>query len=264
MYRFVLVLLAFLSVAAGAQSRHRASAYREPGADYRGYKAMATLFDFDGLQTPDRITPMQAARSGKLNDLPPATEWENSAVMTERFERFRDLRFITQDLRPNFPRRSSWLYPDDGCFARAALAVRNLAQWNAPLPKKVFAFGNLTVKTPNAHGGSVSWWYHVAPLVEINNQKYVLDPALSPKKVLTLNEWLLLMTDTPGDVSGIEVSVCESGAYTPGDDCSHVSDGKEEGALQDQEYYLDEEWNRLLQLKRKPDLELGEFPPWLN
>jgi hypothetical protein len=260
---FLFLLSSIFSSIAFAQADARTSAYRAPGSDYRGYKTVATILGIQGgLQTQDRVTPMQAARMGTAS-LPKATEWENETVMGQRFDYLRDLRFMTVPAKPNFLRRSSWMYPDDGCFARAALAVRNLLRWSAVIaaPKKVFAFGNLTVKTANAPNGSVSWWYHVAPLVEISGQKYVLDPALEPNKPLKLEDWLALMSDQPQD---LEVSVCESGSYTPGDDCTAVSDGVEAGAEQDQVYYLDQEWQRLLELQRQPEQELGDFPPWIH
>lgn len=207
-----------------------------------------------------RQTPESAARTD-LTTLPKATEWENTTVMTQRFESFRDLRFMTTPSKPNFPRRSSWMYPDDGCFARAALAVRNLMQMSVDAPKKVFAFGNLVVQTANSPSGSVSWWYHVAPLVEVAGQKYVLDPAIYPAGPLKLEEWLAKMSNSPQD---IEVAVCESGAYTPGDDCKKVSDGVESNAEADQVSYLEYEWDRLVELNRNPDEELGDNPPWLH
>ena len=259
--RVISLILVVFSAGAYAQDMTGRSAYRAPGTSYLGYKSSSRLFGSDGLQVPDRITPMDAARAGDRSTLPKATEWENEAVMTDHFNQFRDYRFMTVPSRPNFLRRSSWMYPDDGCFARAALAVRNLVQWSIRAPKKVFAFGDLRVKSVNALDGEVTWWYHVAPLVETAGRKYVLDPAIEPSGPIPLEDWLARMSDNP---SSIEVSVCESGAYTPSDDCRKSTDGIESGALRDQVWYLEREWHRLEELKRKPHEELGEYPPWLH
>ncbi len=236
------------------------SATREPGTSYKAYMSRArALSEQDVIEK--RVTPMGTSEHFGQATLSEATVWESEEVMLERFKQFRDLRFLYEEDRPDFARRSSWMYPDDGCFARAALANRNLAQMNYPVPKKVFAFGDLYVESPNAQDGSVSWWYHVAPLVQIGSEKYVLDPAISPKAPLKLAEWLAKMNSDP---ASIEVAICESGTYTPGDDCTRVTDGEEKGAEADQSYYLRAEWQRLDSLGRDPVRELGEFPPWLE
>jgi hypothetical protein len=43
---------------------------------------------------------------------------------------------------------------------------------------------------------------------------------------------------------------------------SSVGIGKE-AALDQQKYFLEYEWERLIDLGRKPELELGDSPPWL-
>ena len=256
MIRILALAALFASSISFADQR---SAYREPGRSYLTYKHEAQFFSVGPRRSPRLITPMDLARKGvNVKALPAATEWETEAVMKARFNRFRDERFLTSDTKPDFARRSSWLYPDDGCFARAALAIRNLSHWSYPVPKKVFAFGDLTVNTPNAIDGAVTWWYHVAPLVEVKGQKYVLDPAIEPHRPLKLEEWLAAMNSDP---SSIEVQICESGTYSPGDDCAKVTDGQEDYAIADQKNFLDQEWQRLLDLKREPDQELGEHPP---
>jgi len=259
--RVISLALIIFSSSAFAQDWTK-SAVRERGASYLGYKSVAETFAaVGGLATPDRVTPMQAAQTGANRNLAAATEWESEQVMIERFSQFRDHRFMTTPNKPNFQRRSSWMYPDDGCFARAALAVRNLVQWTFKAPSKVFVFGDLKVKSANAIGGEVTWWYHVAPMVEINGQKYVLDPAINPAGPLKLDDWLATMSETP---ENLEVSVCASGSYTPGDDCAKETDGIEAGAQSDQVWYLDMEWQRILDLNRVPEEELGDNPPWLH
>lgn len=120
-------------------------------------------------------------------------------------------------------------------------------------------FGNLTVRTANAPSGSVSWWYHVAPIVQVNGQKYVLDPAIEPHGPLKLEDWLARM-DT--NINRLEVAVCSSGSYSPVDSCDHVSDGVEPVAMGDQQEFLSLEWTRQIELGRNPLDVLGPNPPW--
>lgn len=233
-------------------------AHRDPSRDYSQYerRALGSHKSLDGLTLQG--TPVRLAKLFPTAQLPAATGWKSMDVLQERFEHMRDVRFLKDadgDLR-----RSSWLFPDDGCYARAALAMRNLFSVYAPLPSKVFAFGNLKVKTENSPRGAVHWWYHVAPIVEVNGQKYVLDPALRPESPLTLEEWVGLM----GNPEKIKVAVCSSGTYSPGDSCERKSDGLELRAERAQLAYFREEEKRLQRLGRETATELGDQPPWLG
>lgn len=235
------------------------SAYREPGISYRAYKAFAHVLSESQVSSVDR-TPVDTAKAYGSANLPAATAWPSQEEMLERFKRFRDLRFLDDRSHPDFLRRSTWLYPDDGCFARAALAILNLDKWNYEIPNKVFVFGDLAVKTKNSPDGEVTWWYHVAPLVEVDGQKYVLDPAVEPEAPLLLKDWLARMSPDPAT---LEVAVCGSGSYTPYDACAKETDHVEDLAGQEQSQFLGAEWQRLKKLGRSPESELGDFPPWL-
>ncbi|MBX3023089.1 MAG: hypothetical protein KF799_15545 [Bdellovibrionales bacterium] len=241
-----------------AQDLEGKSARREPGVSYKAYQLRAKLFSKQLMPFSAEKTAVDSAEVFGKATLPKATAWDSEEVMLERFKSFRDQRFL-KDSSSGLMRRSTWLYPDDGCFARAALAVRNLAQQKIAPPSKVFVFGDLNVSTKNAIGGQVSWWYHVAPLVEVNGQKYVLDPAIQPHHPLKLEDWLATMSNTP---QNLEVAVCASGSYTPYDSCSTISDGREAIAERDQQGYLPIEWYRLEDLGREPAQELGDNPPW--
>lgn len=256
-----IITITFASYFATADIAPGKSARRAPGESYRAYKAFATLLSVPNFTDPAGSTPVEVAKQFGTSELPPAVQWENEEVMIQRFDEMRDHRWMNQPQRPTFPRRISWLYPDDGCFARAGLAVRNLQQWTFPAPSKVFIFGDLNVKTPYAPSGSVSWWYHVAPMVEVNGKKFVLDPSIESAKPLPLEEWLARHTD---DISKIEVAVCGSGSYTPYDQCARQTDGIETVAENDQVYFLSAEWDRLVELGRNPREELGDNPPWKN
>lgn len=216
------------------------SAKRELGQDYRIY-------------TDKILAPGSAQGSARLygqSALPKATAWTSLEVLKERFEHIRDERFLVWKGNTQVLRRSSWLYPDDGCFARASLAIRNVFRWFHPLPNKIFVFGNLRVKTKNSPRGVVGWWYHVAPVVEVNEVKYVLDPAIEFTRPLPMAEWLARM----GRPERMKVAICSSGTYSPGDRCIRETNGLEIQAERAQQHYLTLEWNRMRSMGRTSEL----------
>src|SRR5690606_38024642 len=60
--------------------------------------------------------------------------------LQKAFSYVRDLRFLSDNVN-NLMRRSTWLYPDDGCFARSAMMVGQLA--SQVQLAKIFVFGEL-------------------------------------------------------------------------------------------------------------------------
>lgn len=97
-------------------------------------------------------------------------------------------------------------HPWDGCYARAHEMKRIMeTQFNVEL-KKIFVYGVLQADPSNG----VFWGYHVAPLVEGidasgNPVQYVIDPSLSPDRVLTQSEWVNL-SKGGGTVSDVVVT----------------------------------------------------------
>jgi Glutaminase len=92
----------------------------------------------------------------------------------------------------------SFQYCQDGCYARAhkmCWIINNKYNYGT---HKIFSFANsgsdrLSVKCEKWLGCCVTWWYHVAPLVNINTpggvKAYVFDPAMFDQPVL-LATWL--------------------------------------------------------------------------
>jgi hypothetical protein len=175
------------------------------------------------------------------------------------FHVIRDSRFLYVNETPDFSRRISWLYPDDGCFARAALSGVKLNDEALVRPIKIFAFGTLEVQTPYASSGSVSWWYHVASVVSYMGAYYVLDPALNAQAPLLVEDWFNLMS-TNTNLKGV---VCNAYAYDPFDDCFKATAKSEQHAQKDQLKYLVKEWHRMNYLGLDPVKLLGENPPWI-
>lgn len=258
---YALILAIFAQAAVGQPTPvYGKSAARVPGLSYRTYFEHVRLLNSQGQTQP---SAMDVAVSFNKARLPAATAWESEQQMIKWFLNLRDIRFLFErQERMDFARRSSWLYPDDGCFARAQLASYNLRSWSAPAPSKIFVFGDLTVHTRNAPEGSVSWWYHVAPIVQIEGEKYVLDPALEPQHPLKLVDWLSKMSPDP---QSLQVAICGAGAYIPTNPCATQNATEyDTQAHEDQLGYLAVEWDRVLELKRNPERELGEFPPWVT
>jgi hypothetical protein len=232
------------------------SAYRQIDTDY-------SFYEWRSLQQHSKprlrgTTPIRSANffSESLSIKRPQT-WRSLPDLQQRFEKIRDERFLTVSGEPSL-RRISWLYPQDGCWIRAALFNRNAFRLFVPIPDKIFAFGNLRVKTANSSRGVVSWWYHVAPIVSVGSEKYVLDPALEAGKPLVLKEWLARM----GTPEKIKIAICGTGTYSPNDNCNKHTDGMELKASAAQKRYLQLERQELLKLGRNPEQELGETPPW--
>lgn len=182
--------------------------------------------------------------------------WNGSVDFETFFKNIRDERFLRKN--SNFPRRITWLYPDDGCFARAAIVSQKSKAFDYSGGSKIFAFGDLNVKTNNATFGYVTWWYHVASAYRLQNTVYVIDPSIEPDRPLRLEEWLSSM----GDIHQIEVSICNAEAYHPGSPCNPKSSIFIQTASDDIEKFLQPEWDRLEDLGRHPDKELGDEPPW--
>lgn len=194
----------------------------------------------------------------KLNweDVP---ELQSVEELNSYFYYIRDNRYI-ETWEPNFPRRPTWLYPDDGCYARAEVAKIELQEKFFTKPKKIFVFGDLIALSNNSPSGKVTWWYHVAPTFRVGKNVYVLDPALESSRPLLLGEW---NSRVGGDKTKTYFSICSPEAFDPDSDCDTRHGVDKETALSEQRGFLQSEWDRLIELGRNPDLELGDSPPWL-
>lgn len=194
-------------------------------------------------------------------DLSYVPEWDIS-VMQRAFEEARDRRFLYTSDRPDFARRITWLYPDDGCYARATLMSSNLEQMGLTRPAKIFIFGTwatLRVRTPYSPTGTAWWGFHVAPIVKAAGQYYVLDPSVEPKRPLLLIEWFHKLTRVP---EKLKAAVCTAYSYGPTDPCNSVRQDVDSSALAHEQSLLRLEWERLKSLGMDPEKQLGDFPPW--
>lgn len=191
-----------------------------------------------------------------LNEVPELASYE---VLESEFFRIRDERWLPSDQK-DFPRRPTWLYPDDGCYARAEVAAYRLRETELPAPKKMFAFGNLIAFTDNSPSRQVEWWYHVAVAYRVQDTVYIFDPAIEPSRPLKLVEWHEAVGGNPARV---RYSICSTYTFSPMDSCEETMALSREEVLLRQRYFFSAEWERLLELRRSPEKELGEEPPWL-
>lgn len=204
--------------------------------------------------------------------------WPNYTMIKNNFKKLRDLRYFSEE-KPDFLRRISWLYPDDGCFTRSSAAIRDLfGPFNIEIfktdqskrPSKVFAFGNLCANTTNNPEGFVTWWYHTAPIINDaeTHVSYVLDPSINPYQPLTLEEWTTAIASHSQkcrvyNPSIARLNICNGYGSTPGEICENTYSAETSMILEQPRYQFEERF-RQEELQRDADAVLGDTPPWLN
>lgn len=262
-FQIVLSLFSSFVFASFASATAIPSAYRAPGHSYQEYMHLTPLFKAEGWgSSAEAVSQEFADEASLLKALDDSQMLENKDVEAiEAFKKVRDLRFLANRVDPTFPRRISWLYPDDGCFARAELGLKKFKEFGISGVKKIFVFGDLEVQTENSRNGSVTWWFHVVPVMKIGAQYYAIDPAVEPSRPLTVLEWIYRMSPT---LDSVKISICDAATYDPGMSCTSSEPLAESEVLTHQNTYLGSEWYRMKELGRDPKKVLGENPPWLN
>lgn len=266
---FALLLTIFLSYAEAKNTtfaeRHTyRSPVRAPGENWeQGMKRLREAYIKVHGHTPQIYDKNAQEMAIDLDDLDISIlpQWPSQNVLNSAFNYMRDTRFLFDEGKKEFPRRISWLYPDDGCYARAALSVHKIDETKLVAPYKVFIFGNLRVKTPNSPDGWVGWVYHVAPVISVDGKAYVLDAAINPIAPMQLRDWVTTMVKDSHDA---RVSLCHTNTYTPDQACRKSKPEDDDDAEPDQIEYLSIEWDQLKDMDRNPEKELGDEPPWLK
>ncbi len=238
-----------------SQKRNPSESYRDVLRKY--------VEETNRLNPPQRNGPrsaIDAAVHYEFLDFSKAAKWESSLpAIYNGFTSVRDERFLFAKNQSDFARRIPWLYPDDGCYTRSALQGIELGKLGYTRPSKIFVFGDLELRTPNHPDHLVTWWYHQANAVSDGKNIWILDPAVEAKRPIHLIEWLTSITRKPDSTF---IAICSSYTYSPSHPCFTATPDFEKGAEKDIKEYLDEEWNRVKDLKRNPDRELGDSPPW--
>jgi len=230
---------------------------RAPGTSYRSYLAPS----LQKAEDDSVVVRAEVFSEKELLDVLSKMDFEEKKdqELLDAYQWVRDFRFFQTEQQPYFLRRISWQYPDDGCFTRAEMAINQLFDHGFQGLKKIFVFGDLEAFSGNAPTGVVTWWFHVAPLVKSEGKYYVLDPAISPSKILSLQAWLQSMKQ---DFGTAEIAVCDSHTYGPQSSCGHPKPLTAGTLNSHQESFLLKEWFRAEDLGRDPFVVLGEQPPW--
>lgn len=102
-----------------------------------------------------------------------------------------------------------FLYPDDGCWARAHEMCRLIGGLGEQAGK-LWMYGNLEVRTPNHPQCHVCWIWHVAPVLSVSNAHapdlWVVDPALFDRPV-TDSQWKLVQGHNKAIIVQTDASV---------------------------------------------------------
>ena len=102
-----------------------------------------------------------------------------------------------------------FLYPDNGCWARAHAMCRMLISAGFT-PNKIWLNGDLRVDTPNCPTCVVSWDFHVAPTLLVDHgsgaELYVLDPSLFHHPVPQAT-WIEVQHDPSAEIHYTDASI---------------------------------------------------------
>lgn len=235
MGHFVSLILAFIFSVSAVAADLPLSQERKPQESWRISLTRNGVYQIFAT-TPDVLTPW------------PLTLAELEAFALEAFQ----LRLHQNPNPGNFLRRGPWLYPANGCYAKAAHVSFLAKQKGLPQPGKIYAYGDLEFDSPYAKNGRrVYWRYHMAAAYVVDAQVFIVDPGMS-ETVLTQQEWLNLISPSPYNV---RVKYCDQNSYSPLSSCVG---GRGNGAnLSHVRGILRDEWSNLRRLGYDPYVLLG-------
>ncbi|WP_133131374.1 protein-glutamine glutaminase family protein [Legionella yabuuchiae] len=251
---FIAFLLFFANLSTAQSDLLSPSAKRLPNESFQ--QALNRIYHLRSHNTPLNLrVPVEEI---DYTSVPKVASYEE---LMELFYLIRDSRFLYSEYGTNFLRRISWLYPDDGCFLRAALGGYKAEKDSLVRPGKLFAFGKLYAQTQNSPEGYVRWWFHVALIVDLWGSYYILDPALYPYNPMNLEDWLTAINGKNSKLTGV---ICYPYTYSINDNCFERITFYE-GILEERaSEYLDLEYDRVIELGMIPEAVLGGSPPWMN
>jgi hypothetical protein len=198
--------------------------------------------------------PVVAANALAVSEIEPRgveglPEWTgNMATLKNLLFEAEGFRHYENPNSGDFQRKAAWLYVNDGCFSKAAHVSFVAKNKGLPQPGKIYAFGDLSFNSPYAVNGKTAYWsYHVAAAYSMGSIVYVLDPAVSPQRLLTSDEWKALISPNPLE---LRMSYCDSKSYSP---LSRCRGGNGNGAyIGSMPQYLRLEWSNLNDLGYSP------------
>ncbi len=265
----LLVLIFFSQANAAGAAKLPESAQAFPGETFAQAQARHNLsrgLFQSGGSSSRAMTASDSAYSYQQNfslnmDLSALPKWTAGAAKLEAaFKRARNVRAYTDSVGRK--RRATWLYPQDGCYARAAHDSREFESMGYPKPGKMFIFGTwatLRAKTPFSPSGRVWWGYHTVAAYRLGDRAIVLDAAVDPNRLLPIEEWVGLLAPDPRKIT---IAVCDENAYGPSDTCLGGIPVHQASAKEHLTGYFDKEWSNVLELGLQPQNLLGDLPPW--
>jgi hypothetical protein len=230
------------------------SAVRQKGESFRAAAKRTSFSDQAPSQRPQSgPTPWERAQDLTQINFKSVSNLGNMEDLRTIFSYVRDTRFIENFQSPVQRRKISWNYPDDGCFVRAEMMARKTLERRMPPVMKLFVFGNLAVRSQNHPERVVRWWYHVAPVYRVGNTVYVLDPAIEPRRPLTVLEWRERVSEE-SDIR--QFALCNTHSFDPDDGCDQAKPLADDFLEDYQRQYQNFEWDRILYMGRDPYREL--------
>ena len=242
------------------------SAIRLPGESFQQAVVRSGL-QLPGASLDTKEAPVLDVAESYLDfdssDVPMWLEGDPLAAkkLSDAFKIIRDERTFNDPEHKDFPRRIPWLFPDDGCYVRAAIFDQEIERLGYPRGWKIFAFGTFWINTSNHPDGQVMWWFHVAPVFRLADGLYVTDPSLFPDGPIKMKDWLKFLAPDH-DMMKIQMVTCDPLSFSPHSRCIGGGNGMDKGAIRQMPDFLYFEWNRQVKLGRDPLLVLGDQPPW--
>jgi hypothetical protein len=160
----------------------------------------------------DDPTAHQAAGKFELLDLKSLPAWEKDEY-DKMYDEIRDKKFLSYD---GEARRIPWLYARDGCHMRSTHFNQEAKRLGYKVPKKIFIFGSLQMRGTIIPYGAVDPWFHAAPIIQVDGEPMVLDPAVSFSRPLPLKTWISYVAK---DLNKVIYSICSSGTYMQTSSC---------------------------------------------
>jgi hypothetical protein len=154
------------------------------------------IIDVRPVPPPPPSSGSSPSPGGGYEDPPPSVVSEAQAAQL-----FNDMAATSCDPFTVPPPCIPFLYPDDGCYARAHEMIR-LMRLQGIEGEKIWIYASsdssLEPATSNHPDCKVNWWYHVAPTLQVNTtsgiEKRVIDPSLMTGPA-TANDWRTRQND---------------------------------------------------------------------
>ncbi len=200
-------------------------------------------------------------------DFSKATEVEDLETVEALFEDVRDTRSIVDPAHADFIRRTTWLWPNDGCFVRSVHMTKTILEHDGWPVTQLFVFGGSMLAMPewrDGYEGGLPWNYHVAPVVRVGSTVYVIDPAMDLLQPLELSVWVSRFVRNRASLTG---AICSSYTFGPNADCDasqFPSEGEGMTLEQWNTYFMPAEWNNIERRSLNPTDLLGSLPPWAS